>query len=553
MPPGDHQHDSLGSNYRLLDKIGEGAMGAVWRAVDRRTGEHVAAKLLHGRLLDDPDIVGRFVQERNVLLRLRHPGIVAIRDFVIEGSRVAIVMDLIEGSDLGRHLRERGTLPPAQAVGIAIELAGALTVAHAAGVVHRDVKPANVLLGRTAMLTDFGVARILQGPAAAATAVVGTPIYMAPEAIEGASAAPAADAYALGMVLYELLAGRAPFAAGNHLTALNCAFNSEPRRLAGMTDDVWSIIKDATAKDPAKRPAVPELAARLQAALPALAAAPPITPVHRDAPLTITAVPVSQAARPVARPRGRGRRAVIAVTSAAAATVLALIAVQLARTGDPTGPVNAAAEQSITPTPKPTRHPLATLTPQVVDAEPTEAPSATTRKPVKTPSAKNPATSNPASTSEPTRKPAAKKPAPTPKPTKPKVEPSGKPSVIQQPPPLPDAIRCRQPWLVVGKTGIAMRPCIRIKDGVLAVVGEVRGNKGVNADASVELWRPGVGTMAGPFVCNGLRFTRDGEIKTCGWFRVDPPDGALYQSRQRWRLTGSGDFNGGAQSTSLRW
>ncbi|PZG44193.1 hypothetical protein C1I98_17480, partial [Spongiactinospora gelatinilytica] len=368
MSSGD-QHDALGSGYQLLDKIGEGAMGAVWRAVDRRTGEHVAAKLLHGRLLDDPDIVGRFVQERNVLLRLRHHGIVAIRDFVIEGSRVAIVMDLVEGADLGRYLRERGTLPSAETVGIVIELADALAAAHAAGVVHRDVKPANVLLGRTVMLTDFGVARILQGPTAAATAVVGTPIYMAPEAIEGASAAPAADVYALGMVLYELLAGRAPFAGGNHLSALHSAFNMAPRRLPGMGDEIWSIIQDATAKDPARRPTVPALAERLRAVLPAVQATGALPRVHPDAPLAITTVPVERAAQAAPARRRRRRRVIAAVSSVVAAGALTLVAVQFANAGS--GPADpqrtpVAAGRTAAPTPEPSL-----ATPQVVEVSPT--------------------------------------------------------------------------------------------------------------------------------------------------------------------------------------
>ncbi|RBQ14507.1 hypothetical protein DP939_40290 [Spongiactinospora rosea] len=556
MSSGD-QHDALGSGYQLLDKIGEGAMGAVWRAVDRRTGEHVAAKLLHGRLLDDPDIVGRFVQERSVLLRLRHHGIVAIRDFVIEGSRVAIVMDLVEGADLGRYLRERGTLPPAEAVGIVIELAGALAAAHAAGVVHRDVKPANVLLGRSVMLTDFGVARILQGPAAAATAVVGTPIYMAPEAIEGASAAPAADVYALGMVLYELLAGRAPFAGGNHLSALHSAFNMTPRRLPGMGDEIWSIIQDATAKDPARRPTVPVLAERLRAVLPAVQGTGALPRVHRDAPLALTTVPVERAAQ-AAPTRRRRKRVIAAVSSVVAAGALTLVAVQFANAGsgpaDP-HPTPVAAGRTVAPTPE-----VSLAPPQVVELSPTATPEKTDKsgksdKKQDPSSARRPATSDSHVTAPPTKR--ADKPSKgetSPKPTKTASPSPAKPSFIQEGPVRRDEMRCREPWLVVAKAGIAMRPCIRVKDGIMAVMGQVRGSKGVTADAHVELWRPGVGTMLGPYICNGMRFTYDGQIKTCGWFKVDPPDGATYQARQRWRLSGKGgDFNGGAQSAGLEW
>ncbi|GAA5087819.1 hypothetical protein GCM10023259_101880 [Thermocatellispora tengchongensis] len=546
--------DSLGSSYHLRELIGEGAMGAVWRAVDKRSGEHVAAKLLHGRLLDDPDIVARFVQERTVLLRLRHPGIVAIRDFVIEGGRIAIVMDLVEGSDLGRHLRELGTLTAERALGVAIQLGEALAAAHATGIVHRDVKPGNVLVdGETVKLTDFGVARILQGAhAAPTTTVVGTPNYMPPEVIEGAGPHPSADVYALGMVLYELLAGRAPFSAGHHLSPLHCAFHMVPRRLPGMADDVWAVIEACTAKNPANRPPMTEVVARLRAALPGARVTPRLTPIPRTSPLQLTALPVEQ--RPPAAPvpppaapkkwRPRTGMVIGAVAVLAAVTTVVVTAMRVVEFGPAR---SAAAEDTVTPTPPPAKvstPPVAlpVQTPDVVDVEP--APTRTGRKQAakRTPTAR------------PTPPPSRYTPKPTPTRTrKPTKTPSpDKPQLLE--PVRPDNLKCREPWLEIPAQGIAMRPCIRIVDNKPAVVGQVRGRAGVVTDIQIELWdATHRRTVAGPFRCIGVKFTADGQVKTCGWFAVDGPSGAEYQGRQRWRKTDTGAWNGGAQSLGIRW
>src|SRR6476661_2158257 len=205
----------LGSAYLLESRLGRGASGEVWRGTDRE-GRVFAFKLLHTDLADDPRIVERFVQERSLLASIRHPHVVRVHDLVIEGQTLAIVMDLVEGPDLRELLRRHGTLPPQQVAQLGAELAEALHAAHTLGVIHRDVKPENVLLDTSftlakAKLTDFGIAKLV-GDSKRSTMLLGTPHYMAPEIAEGAEPTPAADLYSLGVTLYELACGITPFA-----------------------------------------------------------------------------------------------------------------------------------------------------------------------------------------------------------------------------------------------------------------------------------------------------------------------------------------------------
>ena len=203
---------ALGSRYVLDRLIGSGAMGQVWAATDQRTGERVAAKLLRPEFARDAEVLTRFVQERSILLDLVHPSIVRVRDLVVEGEDLAIVMDLVEGADLRARLRAAGTLPPAEAVRVTADVLTALAAAHAQGVLHRDVKPDNVLLTTDApprvLLGDFGIARLAQETTVRMTGVLGTADYMAPEIFTAETVSAASDVYAAGIGLYELLAGR---------------------------------------------------------------------------------------------------------------------------------------------------------------------------------------------------------------------------------------------------------------------------------------------------------------------------------------------------------
>ncbi|WP_165975410.1 serine/threonine-protein kinase, partial [Actinomadura rubrisoli] len=210
----------LGSLYLLEHVIGSGATGRVWQGRRRADDALLAVKVLRGEFADDMDAVTRFLRQKTVLRGLAHPHLVRVRDLVAEGDVLAIVMDLVDGDDLRRVLAA-GTLRPDQFLTVLGQAAGALAAVHAAGVTHRDIKPENVLVTRRgaepfALLTDFGLAGIADGAVLTrASQLVGTPAYIAPEAVAGRPAGPAADVYALGVTLYEALAGRRPFHAPN--------------------------------------------------------------------------------------------------------------------------------------------------------------------------------------------------------------------------------------------------------------------------------------------------------------------------------------------------
>ncbi|MGH3329568.1 MAG: serine/threonine-protein kinase, partial [Streptomycetales bacterium] len=263
---------SIGSRYVALDVLGRGGFGTVW--LGEGPDGPVAIKVLREELATDPDVVARFLRERSVLVRLRHPNLIKVRDLVAEGETLALVMDLVDGHDLRTHLRERGPLPPADAAELVAAVADALTVAHGTGVVHRDVKPENVLLrcregSREAtlvpLLTDFGVARLVEGQGLTKShTIVGTPNYLAPEIASGRGAAPAADVYAAGILLYELISGCTPFAADHPMAVLRGHLEDHPRRPPGVSDQLWSVIAGCLAKDPGARPDAATLAGRLR-------------------------------------------------------------------------------------------------------------------------------------------------------------------------------------------------------------------------------------------------------------------------------------------------
>jgi serine/threonine protein kinase len=255
----------VGSRYLLSERLGRGASGEVWRARTVDTDETVAVKVLRGELADDEQIVERFVRERALLLGFAHPGLVKVRDLVVEGDTLAIVMDLIDGGDLRRYLRERGRLDPCTAVAVVRQVLRALAAVHTAGVVHRDVKPENILIASPvtasqetaprAYLTDFGIARLAHGPAITRlSGLIGTPLYMAPELAGDVTAGPAADVYAAGVVLYELLAGEPPFQAGNPVAVLMAHAKQPPPVLSDLPPGLWPALATMLAKAPDERP-----------------------------------------------------------------------------------------------------------------------------------------------------------------------------------------------------------------------------------------------------------------------------------------------------------
>ncbi|WP_405583430.1 protein kinase domain-containing protein [Streptomyces sp. NBC_01092] len=271
----------VGSKYILEEPLGRGATGTVWRARQRESagaeaavqgqpGETVAIKVLKEELASDADIVMRFLRERSVLLRLTHPNIVRVRDLVVEGELLALVMDLIDGPDLHRYLRENGPLTPVAASLLTAQIADALAASHADGVVHRDLKPANVLLQQNngqmhPMLTDFGIARLADSPGLTRThEFVGTPAYIAPESAEGRPQTSAVDIYGAGILLYELLTGRPPFGGGSALEVLHQHLSAEPRRPSTVPDPLWTVIERCLRKNPDERPSAENLARGLR-------------------------------------------------------------------------------------------------------------------------------------------------------------------------------------------------------------------------------------------------------------------------------------------------
>ena len=270
--------NALGASYVLDERIGRGATGEVWRGTDRRTGETVAAKVLHREHLEDDTLVERFVRERSILVGLRHPNVVAVRDLVVEGERLAIVMEFVGGGSLRDTLRERGPLRPAVAFRVVGAVLDGLAAAHDRHVLHRDLKPDNVLLASAwqylgpgaVKLSDFGIAEIVADGTRSSSGLIGTPEYLAPEQlVTGAGDLPA-DVYGVGILLYELLSGRTPFAGpGTGYAVAHRHVTSEAPRLP-VPDPVWDVIAGMLSKDPARRPTARVAAAQLRRLGPSL-------------------------------------------------------------------------------------------------------------------------------------------------------------------------------------------------------------------------------------------------------------------------------------------
>jgi DNA-binding beta-propeller fold protein YncE len=234
---------SILAGYRLDALIARGGMGVVYRATHLALDRPVALKVIARHLAGDEGFRDRFLRESRLAARLDHPAIVAVFDAREDDGELIVAMRLIGGGDLKRRIAAEGPLPPAEAVALLGQVAGALDAAHAAGIVHRDVKPHNILLeGDRAYLTDFGLAKALgDSGVLSGTSVVGTAEYMSPEQWRGEQVGPAADVYSLGCVLYESLTGVVPYA--------RRAGDAEPEMPQGLD----AVIERAVSKDPAKR------------------------------------------------------------------------------------------------------------------------------------------------------------------------------------------------------------------------------------------------------------------------------------------------------------
>ncbi|HEU4488041.1 MAG TPA: protein kinase, partial [Actinomycetota bacterium] len=245
--------------YRLEQRLASGGMGTVYEATDERLQRRVAVKLLKEELADDPLFVERFRREARAVAALSHPNIASVFDYGADGGRDFIVMELLEGTDLAEVL-QAGPLEPGRAAEIAAQACDALAHAHSAGIVHRDVKPANIILvaSGTVKVTDFGIARALGDTTLTATgSVLGTAHYLAPEQASGSGAGAAVDQYAMGVMLYEMLTGEVPFSgdspigvAMRHVSDEVPAPSSKAPEVPAALDEV---VLTATAKDPSDR------------------------------------------------------------------------------------------------------------------------------------------------------------------------------------------------------------------------------------------------------------------------------------------------------------
>lgn len=270
----------IAGKYLLLEKLGEGGMGAVWRAHNNALAIDVAIKLLHAEELDAPDgpLLGdRLLQEARAAASLGHPAIARVFDFgTSERGDPYIVMELLKGEDLAGALARRGRISASKAVSTLMPIAHALAAAHSKGIVHRDLKPENIFLARSEdgrvqpKLVDFGIAKVERSKSHRLTqtgTMLGSPIYMSPEQARGDDVDHLADVWSLCVVLYEMITGRPPFEGKNYNALLYAILADEPppiTSLAAGDEELWAVLKRGFEKVPGKRwPSIRELGVEL--------------------------------------------------------------------------------------------------------------------------------------------------------------------------------------------------------------------------------------------------------------------------------------------------
>ncbi|TDC30391.1 serine/threonine-protein kinase [Kribbella albertanoniae] len=379
----------LAGRYRLLTLLGRGGAGEVWQAEDVVLDRQVAVKLLRSLDGDPMDAVARFQAEAQAAARLMHPNVVATYDVGAADDRVFLVMELVSGPDLAQLMRTAG-LPSAKLVAdIAVQGARALDAAHAAGIVHRDVKPGNLLLAPdgTLKMTDFGIAKRAGGETTALGVLLGTASYVSPEQVTGGAATSASDWYSLGCVLYELLAGTPPFTGATVETVMRQHLESQPAPIIrnDVTPALAALVMQLLAKNPADRPAsATEVTAILSSTAHDNTQAIALPPIS-NATQVLHLPPREEEPAELDRPR---RSLPFAKVLVAAAVVLAaVVGVTLLKEGvkgDPSAqaggtPSAPAAKVTASTKPKPTATPTPT-------PKPSKTPSKTlTKKPTKKP------------------------------------------------------------------------------------------------------------------------------------------------------------------------
>jgi serine/threonine-protein kinase len=250
----------LGGRYRLIELLGQGGMATIYRAADTGLGRDVALKLLRSEYLRDPDFSSRFRQEAQAAASLSHPNVVTVYDYGEDPSGPFIVMELVDGEDLATILRRSGALPARQAARIAAGVARALAAAHASGIVHRDVKPGNVLIGRDGRVkvVDFGIARaVAEAQLTRPGTTLGSVHYFSPEQARGDPATAASDIYSLGIVLYEMLTGVRPWEGDSAASVALARLSGpvpDPASVRGtVPPELAATTRTALAREPADR------------------------------------------------------------------------------------------------------------------------------------------------------------------------------------------------------------------------------------------------------------------------------------------------------------
>ncbi len=325
----------LSGRYRLEAKLGSGGMSTVYLARDQTLDRQVAVKVMHREMSEQADQLERFRQEARSVAKLSHPNVVSVIDAGEDGGHPYIVFEYVEGETLKQRINRDGALAPQEAIAYAIEIARGLSMAHARNMVHRDIKPQNILIdaeGR-AKLTDFGISRQLEQDGMTATGrVLGTTDYVAPEQAMGRKVDPRTDIYSLGVVLYEMLVGQVPFAADSQVGVAMKHVNEElpdvQRRRPEASAAVALVVERSTAKDPNERyQQVGEMIDDLETALEVEAARAGST--TGEATSILDAVPPPKRKLP-----GPGRRSWVAIVVVLLIAAAVLAAVQLISNGN---------------------------------------------------------------------------------------------------------------------------------------------------------------------------------------------------------------------------
>ncbi len=370
---------TFGGRYQLASRVAIGGMGEVWQATDLVIGRTVAIKILKDEYLGDPGFLERFRAEARHAALVNHEGIANVFDYGEEDGSAFLVMELVPGEALSAILERERVLSSDKVLDMVAQTATALQAAHAAGLVHRDIKPGNLLItpeGRV-KITDFGIARIAdQVPLTATGQVMGTVQYLSPEQASGHPASPTTDLYSLGIVAYEALAGRRPFTGESQVAIAMAQINETPPELpVTVSEPVRNLVYSCIAKNPADRPASAAHLARAAQALRrgdvagAAAAVPGILgsgshaatvgPNYGQTAQATALLPVNGAVNTPAVPEEPARRnrwtwPLVALISVLAVVLIGTIIALLANPGTVTLPTSSPSVTSASPTPTPT-------------------------------------------------------------------------------------------------------------------------------------------------------------------------------------------------------